>query len=147
MARAAKKPKANKPFGKHAYKQQPPTAEQIADDEQTYEVRKEMVEAQLLRQFEMPFPTSDVRFDDEILETESLTDSQIAVGPPVDSDQPRRAGRVPHHGAKRLREDASRFSSPLLESAAVTRPSTPPVAPAVKRLKLNNGQAARTKRS
>ena len=147
IARAAKKPKSSKPFGKHAYKQHPPTAEQIADDEQAYEARKEMVEAQPLKQFEMPFPTSDVRFDDEILETESLTDSQIAVGPPVDSDQPRRAGRVPQHGAKRLREDASRYSSPLLDSAAATRPSTPPVAPAVKRLKLNNGQAARTKRS
>jgi hypothetical protein len=147
MARAAKKPKVGKPFGKHAYKQHPPTAEQIADDGQAYEARKEMAEAQPLKQFEMPFPTSDVRFDDEILETESLTDSQIAVGPPVDSDQPRRAGRVPQHGAKRVREDASRYSSPLLDSAAATRPSTPPVAPAVKRLKLNNGQAARTKRS
>jgi hypothetical protein len=147
MARAAKKPKAGKPFGKHAYKQHPPTAEQIADDEQAFEARKELVEAQPVKQFEMPFPTSDVRFDDEILETESLTDSQIAVGPPVDSDQPRRAGRVPQHGAKRLRDDASRYSSPLLDSAAATRPSTPPVAPAVKRLKLNNGQAARTKRS
>ena len=109
-------------------------------------VRNEMAEAQPLRTFELPFPQSDVRFDDEILETESLTESMIAVGPPVDSDQPRRAGRMPQ-GAKRLREDMSRFSSPQLESAAVSRPTTPAVQPAIKRIKLNNGQAARTKRS
>jgi hypothetical protein len=146
-ARAGKK-HANKGklFGKHAYKQQPATAEQLEDLEQIYQMRKEMSDAQPLRQFELPFPQSDVRFDDEILETESLTESMIAVGPPVDSDQPRRAGRMPH-SAKRLREDMSRFSSPQLESAAISRPSTPAVPPAVKRLKLNNGQAARTKRS
>ncbi|KAF2134660.1 hypothetical protein P153DRAFT_371991 [Dothidotthia symphoricarpi CBS 119687] len=148
-ARAAKKPKGNagKLFGKHANKPQPLTAEQIAEDERVYEERQRMVLDQPLRKFDHAFPISDVRFDDEILETESLTESQIAVGPPVDSDQPRRAGRVPHHGTKRLREDASRFSSPQLESAAVTRPSTPAVAPAPKRLKLTHGQAARTKRS
>lgn len=133
-------------FGKHAHKQQPATAEQLESLEQIYQLRKEMSDAQPLRQFDLPFPQSDIRFDDEILETESLTESMIAVGPPMDSDQPRRAGRVPH-SAKRLREDMSRFSSPQLESAAISRPSTPAVQPAIKRLKLNNGQAARTKRS
>jgi len=148
-ARAAKKPKgsAGKLFGKHANKPQPLTAEQIAEDERVYEERQRMVQDQLLRRFDHAFPVSDVRFDDEILETESLTESQIAVGPPVDSDQPRRAGRVPYQSTKRLREDASRFSSPQLESAAASRPSTPAVAPAPKRLKLTHGQAARTKRS
>ena len=150
LARAAKKMKGNpgKLFGKHAHKQQPMTAEQIAEDERLWEMRKTLVEQQPIRQLEhIPPIVSDVRFDDEILETESLTESQIAVGPPVDSDQPRRAGRHPDQGTKRLREDLSRFSSPPLESAAVTRPSTPAVGPAPKRIKLNNGQTARTKRS
>ncbi|RMZ66004.1 PHD-finger domain-containing [Pyrenophora seminiperda CCB06] len=149
-ARAAKKAKGNvgKLFGKHAYKHQPPTAEQQAEDDRIYEMRKTLVEEQLIRQFEQnPPPISDVRFDDEILETESLTESQIAVGPPMNSDQPRRAGRVPTHGNKRLREDPSRLSSPQFESAAATRPSTPAVGPATKRIKLTNGQGARTKRS
>ncbi|KAI4688405.1 hypothetical protein J4E81_008001 [Alternaria sp. BMP 2799] len=149
-ARAAKKMKGNagKLFGKHAYKQQPPTAEQQAEDDRIYEMRKAMVDQQPIRKFEQfPPPVSDVRFDDEILETESLTDSQIAVGPPVDSDQPRRAGRVPNHGTKRLREDPSRFSSPQFEPAMSSRPSTPAVGPAPKRVKLTNGQGARTKRS
>jgi hypothetical protein len=148
-ARAAKKTKGNvgKLFGKHAYKPQPPTAEQQAEDDRIYEMRKAMVDEQPVRQIELHPPVSDVRFDDEILDTESLTDSQIAVGPPVDSDQPRRAGRVPNHGTKRLREDPSRWSSPQFESSAATRPSTPAVGPAPKRLKLINGQGARTKRS
>ncbi|KAH6643948.1 hypothetical protein C7974DRAFT_300404, partial [Boeremia exigua] len=133
-------------FGKHAYKNQPASNELPEDLEQIYQMRKEMADAQPVRQFELPFPQSDVRFDDEILETESLTESMIAVGPPVDSDQPRRAGRLPQ-GAKRLREDMSRFSSPQLESAAISRPTTPAIQPAIKRIKLNNGQAARTKRS
>jgi hypothetical protein len=133
-------------FGKHAHKNLPLSPAAWADIEEFDRVRNEMAEAQPLRTFELPFPQSDVRFDDEILETESLTESMIAVGPPVDSDQPRRAGRMPQ-GAKRLREDMSRFSSPQLESAAVSRPTTPAVQPAIKRIKLNNGQAARTKRS
>lgn len=133
-------------FGKHAQKGLPANNDQLEDLEHVYQLRKEMADAQPLRSFESPFPQSDVRFDDEILETESLTESMIAVGPPVDSDQPRRAGRVPQ-GAKRLREDMSRFSSPQLESAAISRPTTPAVQPAIKRIKLNNGQAARTKRS
>jgi hypothetical protein len=148
-ARAAKKSKSNvgKLFGKHAYKQQPPTAEQQAEEDRIYDMRKAMADEQPLRQIELNPPVSDIRFDDEILETESLTESQIAVGPPVDSDQPRRAGRVPNHGTKRLRDDLSRFSSPQFESSAATRPSTPAVGPAPKRLKLTNGQGARTKRS
>ncbi|KAH6843501.1 hypothetical protein BKA58DRAFT_406774, partial [Alternaria rosae] len=118
------------------------------EDDRIYEMRKAMVDQQPIRKFEQfPPPVSDVRFDDEILETESLTDSQIAVGPPVDSDQPRRAGRVPNHGTKRLREDPSRFSSPQFEPAMSSRPSTPAVGPAPKRVKLTNGQGARTKRS
>jgi hypothetical protein len=149
FARAAKKskPNAGKLFGKHAYKQQQATPEQLAEEERAYEARKELVKQQPIRFFEQDFPVSDVRFDDEINDTESLTESQIAVGPPVDSDQPRRAGRVPHQGAKRLREDPSRFSSPLHESAVGTRPSTPAAAPVNKKLKLSHGQAARTKRS
>jgi hypothetical protein len=148
-ARAAKKTKGNvgKLFGKHAYKQQPPTAEQQAEEDRIYERRTAMADKQLLRQVELNPPVSDIRFDDEILETESLTESQIAVGPPVDSYQPRRAGRIPNHGTKRLREDPSQFSSPQFESSAATRPSTPAVGPAPKRLKLTNGQGARTKRS
>jgi hypothetical protein len=150
-ARAAKKAKANvgKLFGKHAYKQQPLTAEQQAEDDRLYEMRRTMVDEQPLRQFDnVTTPISDVRFDDEILDTESLTESQIAVGPPVGFDQPRRAGRIPH-GTKRLREDPSRFSSPQFESGTTTRPTTPaqPIGPVTKRLKLTNGQGARTKRS
>lgn len=144
--RGKKHANKGKLFGKHAHKNQPASNEQPEDLEQVYQLRKEMADAQPVRQFDLPFPQSDVRFDDEILETESLTESMIAVGPPVDSDQPRRAGRVPQ-GAKRLREDMSRFSSPQLESAAISRPTTPAVQPAIKRIKLNNGQAARTKRS
>jgi hypothetical protein len=151
-ARAAKQAKGKnnvgKLFGKHAHKQQPPTAEQLAEEERVWEERQKLAEQQPIRQLEhiLP-PVSDVRFDDEILETESLTESQIAVGPPVDSNEPRRAGRVPNHGIKRFREDASRFSSPQVDSIATSRPSTPAVGPAPKRLKLTNGQAARTKRS
>ncbi|KAJ4383349.1 hypothetical protein N0V86_001396 [Didymella sp. IMI 355093] len=147
VARGPKK-HANKGklFGKHAHKNQPANPEQQEDLEQIYQMRREMADAQPVRQFDLPFPQSDVRFDDEILETESLTESMIAVGPPMDSDQPRRPGRPPQ-SAKRLREDMSRFSSPQLESAAISRPTTPAVQPAIKRLKLNNGQAARTKRS
>ncbi|KAJ4375058.1 hypothetical protein N0V83_002138 [Neocucurbitaria cava] len=145
-ARAAKG-KKGKLFGKHAHKQQTPTAEQLAEDERMWDMRKELADKQPIRNFDhINPPVSDVRFDDEILETESLTESQIAVGPPVDSDQPRRAGRIPH-GTKRLRDEPSRFSSPQLESAGVSRPSTPAVGPAPKRIKLTNGQAARTKRS
>ncbi|KAH7081687.1 hypothetical protein BKA63DRAFT_405592 [Paraphoma chrysanthemicola] len=151
LARAAKKakPNAGKLFGKHAHKQQQPTPEQLAEQEQALEARKDMMKQQLINQYNPDFPVSDVRFDDEINDTESLTESQIAVGPPVDSDQPRRAGRVPHHNAKRLREDGPlRFSSPLPESAAGTRPSTPAVGgPAHKRIKLTHNNAAKTKRS
>lgn len=148
-ARAAKKlkPNAGKLFGKHAHKVQQQTAEQRLEDDRAYELRKEMEKQQPIRQLDLnDFPVSDVRFDDEINDTESLTESQIAVGPPVDFDQPRRAGRVPH-SAKRFREDASRFSSPLAESTAGTRPSTPAAGPAPKRLKLTHGNTARTKRS
>lgn len=150
FARAAKKlkPNAGKLFGKHAHKMQQPTPEQQMEEDRAYEVRKELVKQQPIRQLDLnDFPVSDVRFDDEINDTESLTESQIAVGPPVDFDQPRRAGRVPYHSAKRIREDASRFSSPLAESAAGTRPSTPAAGPAPKRLKLTHGNTARTKRS
>jgi hypothetical protein len=150
FARAAKKskPNAGKLFGKHANKLQTQTPEQALDWEKSWEAREELQKQQPIQLYNLnDFPVSDTRFDDEINDTESLTESQIAVGPPVDSDQPRRAGRVPYHGAKRIREDASRFSSPLAESAAGTRPSTPAVGPAPKRLKLTHGNTARTKRS
>jgi hypothetical protein len=147
FARAAKKSKPNtgKPFGKHTYKPQPQTAEQIAEDERTYERRKEMAKQQPIQRFNLNnFPTSDVRDDHDYDDTESLTESQIAVGPPVNSNQLRLAGRVPHQGTKRLRGDASGFSSPQLESS---RPSTPAVISAPKRIKLTHGKAARTKTS
>jgi hypothetical protein len=150
FARAAKKskPNAGKLFGKHAHKQHQLTPEQLAEEDKAYEARKELVKQQPIRQFNLnDFPVSDVRYDDEINDTESLTESQIAVGPPVDSDQPRRAGRVPYQSAKRIREDTSRFSSPLADPGAGTRPSTPAVGPAPKRLKLTHGNTARTKRS
>lgn len=149
-ARAAKKskPNAGKLFGKHAHKLHQPTPEQLEEYNKAYERREEMVKQQPIWQFASDFKVSDIRFDDEINDTESLTESMIAVGPPVDSDQPRRAGRVPYHGAKRLREDGPRFSSPLAESAMGTRPSTPAVGPAPKRQKTTHGgDKARTKRS
>jgi hypothetical protein len=150
FARAAKKTKPNvgKLFGKHAHKAHQPTPEQLEEYDKAYELRKELVKQQPIRHYDADqIQVSDVRFDDEINDTESLTESQIAVGPPVDSDQPRRAGRVPYHGPKRLREDGMRFSSPLAESAMGTRPSTPAAGPAPKRIKLTHGNAARTKRS
>lgn len=148
FARAAKKskPNAGKLFGKHAHKMHQPTPEQLEELDRAYELRKELVKQQPIRQFDTGLiQVSDVRFDDEINDTESLTESQIAVGPPVNSDQPRRAGRLP--GAKRLRDEGYRFSSPLAESGAGTRPSTPAVGPAPKKIKLSHGNAARTKRS
>jgi hypothetical protein len=149
FARAAKKskPNAGKLFGKHANKQQAPTPEQQIEDEKTYEARKEFVKQQPIRQLDPNFPVSDVRFDYEINDTESLTESQIAVGPPVNSEQLRRSGYAPHHSAKRIREDGHRFSSPLAESVTGTRPTTPAAGPPSKRLKLNHGNTARTKRS
>jgi hypothetical protein len=162
LARAGKKSRANsmKPFGKHKEKP-PPTPEELAEQAEVQKRRQEMEdEQQTLRdQMFRQAPTSDIRFDDEILETESLTESQIAVGPPVDSNRPRRAGRAPRNnitvhtgGGKRPRDD-NRFSSPRLDSATTSRPSTPAAfshVPTSKRVKLNNGQAhqsARTKKS
>ncbi|KAF2635797.1 hypothetical protein P280DRAFT_493488 [Massarina eburnea CBS 473.64] len=163
IARAAKKPSragSMKPFGKHKEKV-PLTPEQLAQHAEIEKTRQHYYEKQqpIREQMRATAPTSDIRFDDEILETESLTESQIAVGPPVDSTRPRRAGRqprtsltIPTGSAKRPR-DGSMFSSPFPDSATTSRPSTP-AASAVhvtsKRLKLNNGkahQAARTKKS
>ncbi|KAF2878108.1 hypothetical protein BDV95DRAFT_624669 [Massariosphaeria phaeospora] len=155
LARAAKKARTNssKPGGKHE-KKLPLTAEEIAEQEELYRKREAMADRQLSR-MELHPPTSDIRFDDEMLETESLTESQIAIGPPVDANRPRRAGRAPRNSigmglqigvSKRLRDDDSALPSPRRESVASTRPTTPAF-PAPKRLKLNNGQAARTKRS
>ncbi|KAF2711688.1 hypothetical protein K504DRAFT_375359 [Pleomassaria siparia CBS 279.74] len=155
LARAGKKSRANsvKPPGKYE-KKPPPTAEELAEQFRIQRRRQELVEQQPSYLGYNP-PTSDVRFDDEMLETESLTESQIAVGPPVHTNQPRQPGRVPRNTngmsiniGKRLRDNSSAQPSPRLESAASTRPSTPAIAPPFpKRLKLNNGQAARTKRS
>lgn len=161
LARAGKKSRANsaKPFGKHKEKSQP-TPEELAEQAEVQTVRQQFNDRQQGLREEMRgyAPTSDLRFDDEYLETESLTESQIAVGPPVDANRPRRAGRAPPRngiavltgGAKRPRED-SRFSSPRLESATTSRPSTPAFSHVPsKRVKLNNGQshqAARTKKS
>jgi hypothetical protein len=162
-ARAGKKSRANssKPIGKHKKEKLPLTAEQIAQQAEIERLRQQYSDEQQIIRDQMlaAAPTSDIRFDDEILETESLTESQIAVGPPVDLNRPRRAGRQPRNGislhvsgAKRPR-DSSRFSSPQIDSAATSRPSTP-AAPfghmPSKRVKLNNGtahQAARTKKS
>ncbi|KAF1963283.1 hypothetical protein CC80DRAFT_511666 [Byssothecium circinans] len=164
-ARAAKKSRANstKPFGKHKEKL-PVTPEELAKLAELEKVRQKYSNDQqpLREQMQAFAPTSEIRFDDEMLETESLTESQIAVGPPAGPAHVRRAGRKPQRngmtiqtsGAKRPPED-SRFSSPHLhiDSATTSRPSTPAGAfshvPS-KRVKLNNGQAlqaARTKRS
>ena len=150
--RAGKKSRANsvKPPGKNEKKPQP-TAESLAEDAELQRRRQELANQQPSRNSFNP-PTSDIRFDEETLDTESLTESQYAVGPPTDVNASRRAARVSRintlstalPNGKRPRDD----HSPLVESAATTRPSTPAVAqPATKRLKLNNGQAARTKRS
>jgi hypothetical protein len=158
--RMGKKSRANsaKPNGKYE-KRAPPTAEELAEEDELRRRREQMVEQQQSR---MPYnpPTSDVRdirYEDEMLETESLTESQIAVGPPINT-KPTRRNAPPAQSTrtgltlsfgKRLREDNnSALPSPQLDSAGTSRPSTPAVvAPAAKRLKLNNGQAARTKRS
>lgn len=160
IARAGKKSRANsmKPFGKHKEKP-PPTPQELAEQAEIRQIRQKYIDGQRSIRDTMatPAPTSDIRFDDEILETESLTESQIAVGPPVDATRPRRAGRAPRNGisiqtsAKRAPE-GSRFSSPRLDSATTSRPSTPAALSHVpnKRVKLNNGQAhqaARTKKS
>jgi len=162
LARAGKKSRANsmKPFGKQKEKP-PPTPEEQAEQAEVQKRRQEMEDEQqnLRDQMFRQAPTSDMRFDDEMLETESLTESQIAVGPPVDANRPRRAGRPPRNnisihtgGAKRPRDD-NRFSSPRLDSATTSRPSTPAAfshVPTSKRVKLNNGQShqsARTKKS
>jgi hypothetical protein len=166
LARAGKKSRANsmKPFGKHKEKP-PPTAEELEQQAEIRRNRQEFDEQQQRFKDQNHMfgqaPTSDIRFDDEMLETESLTESQIAVGPPVDATRPRRAGRAPAArnnitvhtgGAKRPRDD-NRFSSPRLDSATTSRPSTPAAlshVPTTKRVKLNNGQAhqsARTKKS
>lgn len=160
LARAGKKSRANsmKPWGKHKEKP-PPTPEELAEQAEIQKRRTEMEEQQqnirdqMLRQA----PTSDLRYDDEMLETESLTESQIAVGPPVDAARPRRAGRPPrnniiiHTGASKRQRDDNRFSSPRLDSTNNSRPSTPAFSHVPsKRVKLNNGQAhqsARTKKS
>jgi hypothetical protein len=152
-ARGGKKPsRANsaKPNGRWE-KKPPPTAEDLAEEQELQRKRQEMVELQPSRLIINP-PMSDIRYDDDLLETESLTESMIAVGPPGELSRPRRAGRGSRPGltvhGKRLREDNSAFPSSPLESAGTTRPSTPAVpAPAAKRIKLTNGNAARTKRS
>ncbi|KAF2687704.1 hypothetical protein K458DRAFT_440516 [Lentithecium fluviatile CBS 122367] len=161
LARAGKKSRQNsmKPFGKHKEKP-PPTPEELAEQVEIQKRRQELEDEQqsLREQMARQAPISETRFDDEMLETESLTESQIAVGPPVDASRPRRAGRAPRNnisihtgGAKRPRDD-NRFSSPRLDSATTSRPSTPAAFSHVpnKRVKLNNGQAhqsARTKKS
>ncbi|KAF2012055.1 hypothetical protein BU24DRAFT_435490 [Aaosphaeria arxii CBS 175.79] len=159
-ARVGKKSRANsaKPFGKPERKA-PLTKEEIAEENNMWRKREELFLAQLFRQHdqkEAPLSDvrneTDVRVEDEMLDTESLTESQIAVGPPIKEKEKRRSGRGPRglnlQAGKRLREDTSRLPSPQPGSAATTRPSTPAfVPPTTKRLKLNNGQAARTKRS
>lgn len=150
---AGKKSRANsaKPNGRWEKRPQP-TAENLAEEAELRKKRDEMAEQQPSRMHFNP-PTSEMRYEDEMLETESLTESQIAVGPPIDSSRPRRTGRPSRTGmtlqiGKRLRDDNSALPSPQPDSAVTTRPSTPAVIPpAAKRLKLNNGQAARTKRS
>lgn len=152
-ARAGKKSRANsaKPNGKNVKKAQPSAPEEPEDPvvlQQREQKRKEMEADQPVRQMDQNFPLSDTRFDDEILETESLTESQIAVGPPMkDDSKPRRAGRnsrnVPPVTGKRHRDDALSMLSPQPDSRANTRPSTPSFPPS-KRAKAT---AARTKKS
>ncbi|KAF2115483.1 hypothetical protein BDV96DRAFT_612741 [Lophiotrema nucula] len=159
LARASKAKKANAHKGTGKYeKKQPPSAKDIEEELELQAKRAAMAENQPARLSFINPPTSDVRFDDDLLETESLTESQIAVGPPIDLDRQRRPpGRVQRNGTltlhlnasgKRMREENSAFPSPQPESAATTRPTTPALMPpGPKRLKLTNGQAARTKRS
>jgi hypothetical protein len=150
--RIGKKSRANsaKPSGR-SEKKAPPTAEELAEEEELRRKREQMAALQATRAPYDP-PVSDTRFEDEMLETESLTSSQIAVGPPTDEHRPRRTGRAPRLNltqGKRLREDSISLSSPQVPpSATSTRPATPVFAqPPAKRLKLTNGGAARTKRS
>jgi hypothetical protein len=152
--RAGKKSRANsaKPNGRYE-KKAPPTAEELAEEAELRRRREEMALQQPARQDYNP-QTSEIRFEDDLLDTESLTESQIALGPPIDTDASRRAVRGSRTGltlgfGKRFRDGNSALpSSPLVGSAPSTRPSTPAfAAPAAKRIKLNNGQAARTKRS
>lgn len=156
QARIGKKSRANsaKPNGRFE-KKAPPTAEEKAEEAEIMRRREQMAQQQPVRANYNP-PVSDMRFgfEDEMLETESLTDSQIAVGPPMDSSRPRRTGRPSRvslnlNVGKRMREDSQALSSPQpLISATSTRPTTPAFAPPpAKRLKLTNGGAARTKRS
>lgn len=148
-----KKSRANsaKPNAKYE-KKAPLTEEELAEEAEVQRRRQELAEQQPARMTYNP-PTSEIRYEDEILETESLTESQLAVGPPIDTNGVRRAPQGPRSGitlyiGKRVREDNSTLPSPQLDSAASTRPSTPAIAPPpAKRLKLTNGQAARTKRS
>lgn len=95
-----------------------------------------MFDQQPIRKLGQIPPTCVVHFDDEILETESLTESQIAVGRSVESDLPRRTERVSNHGTKSVREDPLGFSSPQLEPAMSSRPSTPAMGPAPKRVEI-----------
>ncbi|ORY13294.1 hypothetical protein BCR34DRAFT_481188 [Clohesyomyces aquaticus] len=156
LARAGKKSRANsaKPNWKNE-KKQPPTAQDLAQEEELIQKRQEMADRQPSRMNFNP-PVSDIRFEDEIHETESITSSQYALGPPVDSKAVRRVGRPPRVSnnhipvalGKRMREDESRQPSPQINSARPSRPTTPAIpGPAAKRLKLTNGQSARTKRS
>lgn len=154
VAPGGKKSRANsvKPHGKND-KRPPPTAADLAKDAELERLREQFAERQPVRMHTNP-PTSEARFDDddELLDTESLTDSMIAMGPPIRSSQPPRDPPAPRPNLtlkfkKRVRDDSSALPSPQLDSAASTRPTTPVIAPpAAKRLKLNNG-TARTKRS
>ncbi|KAF2477945.1 uncharacterized protein BDR25DRAFT_321095 [Lindgomyces ingoldianus] len=156
LARAGKKARANsaKPSGKKE-KKHPPTPQELAEEEELHQKRQAMVDRQRSRINFNP-PVSDIRFEDEIHETESISSSQFALGPPVETIRVRRVGRparnntihIPATLGKRLREDDPSLPSPQLKSARPSRPTTPAVpGPAAKRLKLTNGQSARTKRS
>ncbi|KAF2747065.1 hypothetical protein M011DRAFT_403120, partial [Sporormia fimetaria CBS 119925] len=153
IARAGKKARQGsaKPSGKE---RKPLTAEQLVEEERLQRRREQLSEQQAVRHF-TDFPLSNARpdrYEDETMDTESLTESQYAVGPPVNTKQLK--GKMPAvpdlhiNTGKRLRDEHTRFSSPRVHSAASSRPTTPAFAPpTTKRVKLNNGQAARTKRS
>lgn len=154
-ARGGKKSRASsvKPPGKQTLKIRTPTAEDKEQERELLRLREQMAQNQLLHTLPPP-PVSDTRFEDELMETESLTSSQIAVGPPVGSfavtaQKPSRPNLNLTWNNKRFRaEDSSALPSPQLDSAVSTRPTTPIIAPpAAKRIKLINGQAARVKRS
>jgi len=127
------------------------------DQEDVHSKRQEMLERTI--RSEDPFPLSSMRFEDDassLPDTDSVT-SQLtpSAGPDAqqaDSIRLRRNARPSRNEAQRPTparkgRPSSKVATPQVESAAPSRPSTPAFLPPTKKVKLNNGQAARTKKS